>query len=375
MFQLLSLLTLFFCIFYIALVIWFIKGWKSVKYSLTSEIKPSIRISVIIPARNEENTIELVINDVLTQNYPSELVELIVVDDHSTDKTAEKLRNHISERTTIITLNESQKLNSYKKMAISRGIAKATGELIVTTDADCRMGPNWLAAIADCKVKTGCELISGPVGFFNSPRFFDKVQQVEFMTLIGIGAASVANQFPGTCNGANLAYSRDLFYRMNGFAGIEDIASGDDELFLHKVFEFSPTCIQFLKNKDAIVYTAAKHNLFDFVQQRKRWASKSIHYRNKWLVALVCTVFSFNVFLLINLFLAIYSGNYFLFAIQFFCKIVLDYSFIHLISTFFKQEKLRWYLIPTEVFYVFYIVMIGIYGNLGGYTWKDRKVK
>ena len=258
MYPILDLVTLLFSILYICLIIWFIRGWRKLSHSKVSLDDFTTTVSVIIPARNEEDTIQLIMADVLNQNYPSHLVELIVVDDHSTDSTAEKIILSSNSRTSIITLNESEKLNSYKKIAISRAIAIAKGELIITTDADCRLGTEWLRTIVHCKNKTGAELISGPVSFFTSNNFFDRIQQVEFMTLIGVGAASVANHFPGTCNGANLAYTRELFYKMNGFSGIDDIASGDDELFLHKVFEYSPSCIQFLKHKDAIVYTAAK---------------------------------------------------------------------------------------------------------------------
>ena len=107
------------------------------------------------------------------------------------------------------------------------------------------------------------------------------MQTLEFSYLIGIGAAFIGNGRASTCNGANLAYRKDVFYQVGGFTGIDDLASGDDELLLQKVAERFAGRIGFLKHFDAVVYTHAKPTLADFLQQRRRWASKSVKYKDK----------------------------------------------------------------------------------------------
>src|SRR5690606_7532453 len=126
-----------------------------------------------------------------------------------------------------------------------------------------------------------------------------ELQKLEFLYLIGRGAAEIGNKQPATCNGANLAYRRDIFYELGGFNGIDQLASGDDELFLHKVAARYRQRIGFCKSRDAIVYTDAKRNLREFISQRKRWASKSTHYRNKAIVALGVAIWVFNALLLV----------------------------------------------------------------------------
>src|SRR5690606_5203635 len=127
------------------------------------------------------------------------------------------------------------------------------------------------------------------------------LQTLEFLYLIGLGAASIGNREASTCNGANLAYRKDIFMELNGFQGIEELASGDDELFLHKVAAKYPEKIGFCKSREAVVYTEAKDSLSSFISQRKRWASKSTHYKKKAIVYLGVGVWLFNVFLLLNL--------------------------------------------------------------------------
>ena len=110
---------------------------------------------------------------------------------------------------------------------------------------------------------------------------FERMQTLEFGYLIGVGAAFIGNGRASTCNGANLAYRKDIFYEVGGFKGIDDLASGDDELLLQKVSARYPGKIGFLKRYEAVVFTHAKPNLKEFMRQRKRWASKSVKYKDK----------------------------------------------------------------------------------------------
>src|SRR5699024_8221604 len=186
----------------------------------------------------------------------------------------------------LIQLNESQAFNSYKKFAISKAIEKSTGEIIVTTDADCRMGEHWLQTILSSFDDNQWYMLSSPVQYSEEKTFFERLQTLEFLYLIGLGAAGIGNKKPTTCNGANLAYRKDVFYEMEGFKGIDELASGDDELLLHKVAVQNADKIYFCKSMDAAVYTDAKPTLSSFLNQRRRWASKSTKYKDKKVVAL-----------------------------------------------------------------------------------------
>ncbi|HMG08962.1 MAG TPA: glycosyltransferase [Mucilaginibacter sp.] len=269
MIALLSFVSLFLTGIYLLLLIYLIRGWANVKVTTPKTTPFQTKVTVLIAARNEEERISLTIDDVLAQDYPKHLLEVIIVDDHSTDNTAAIISNYANQGVRLLQLNEERPLNSYKKKAIAEAIKLSTGELMVATDADCRMGPAWLSSIVGYYETNTLVMISSPVTYFEERSIFELMQTLEFGYLIGIGAAFIGNGRASTCNGANFAYRKDVFYEVGGFKGIDDLASGDDELLLQKVAERYPGKIGFLKQTEAIVYTHAKHTLQEFMQQRR----------------------------------------------------------------------------------------------------------
>jgi cellulose synthase/poly-beta-1,6-N-acetylglucosamine synthase-like glycosyltransferase len=333
------------------------------------------KVSVLIAARNEEKNIGATIEAILAQNYPKRLTEIIIVDDHSSDRTPDIIRSYQSQGVKLLRLNESEVLNSYKKKALTEAIGISTGELIVATDADCQMGSNWLSTIVSFYKENDCYLISSPVLYFKEKNVFEELQTLEFLYLIGLGAASIGNKQASTCNGANLAYKRDVFMELKGFQGIDDLASGDDELFLHKVAAKYPDKIGFCKSEEAVVYTEAKESLNSFILQRKRWASKSTHYKRKSIVFLGIGVWLFNVFLLSSMIIAFLYPQYWIVAVSCFAlKLWVEFFFMLPMCHFFKRLSLLIYLPFLSFIHVFYLIYIGIAGNSGKYYWKGRLV-
>ncbi|RRN76499.1 glycosyltransferase, partial [Pseudoxanthomonas sp. SGD-10] len=283
---------------------------------------------------------------------------------------------YASQGVKLIRLQETEKLNSYKKKAIAEAIKIASGELIVTTDADCRMGDKWLKTIVGCFEQNGYHLISSPVAYFQERNAFEEMQTLEFSFLIGLGASGIGSKMPSTCNGANLAYRKSIFFEVEGFKGIDDLASGDDELLLHKVAAKYPDKIGFCKSTDAIVYTTAKENLREFIKQRKRWASKSTKYKNKALVFVAVCVWLFNLSFLINLISGLFMLNMFkLFLVQYIFKIFAELYFLKEVTSFNRRAELLRYLPILTIFHSIYMVFIGVAGNTGKYDWKGRMVK
>jgi len=331
---------------------------------------------VLIAARNEEEKIHLTIEDILAQDYPKHLTEIIIVDDHSTDRTSEIISSYASRGVKLLQLKEDKPLNSYKKKAIATAISLSTGDLMVATDADCRMGSRWLSTIVGYYEMEQPVMISSPVGYFEEKSLFERMQTLEFNFLIGIGAAFIGNGRASTCNGANLAYRKDIFYEVGGFAGIDDLASGDDELLLQKVAARFPGRIGFLKHFEAVVLTHAKANLKEFLQQRRRWASKSVKYKDKRVIGLTVGIWLFNVSLIVNALLGFYDIFFFkVFLLQFVLKYLFEFVFLLPISTFFKRPQLIVLLIIIIPLHVLYFFYIGIIGTTKTYTWKGRVVR
>lgn len=371
-----SIFSIILTLLYAGVVLFLRKGWRNILPFTLMGSQPTTKISVIIAARNEEDKIALTINDILSQSYPTDLFELIVVDDHSTDSTAEIIKSYENKGVRLIKLNESEPLNSYKKKAIAEAIKESSGELIITTDADCRMDKNWLSTIVNYYEENDYKLISSPVAFFEEKNSFEELQTLEFLFLIGLGAAGIGNKIPSTCNGANLCYRKDVFLELGGFKGIDDLASGDDELLLHKIASAYPNSIGFCKSYDAVVFTHAKENLKEFIQQRKRWASKSVKYKDKRIVVLAIAVWLFNLSFIINL-----IGGMFVplllnvFCLQFFIKFFAEILFLERVTNFAKRRSLLVFLPVLTVIHVVYFIYIGIAGNSGKYNWKGRMVR
>ncbi|SKB50391.1 Glycosyltransferase, catalytic subunit of cellulose synthase and poly-beta-1,6-N-acetylglucosamine synthase [Parapedobacter luteus] len=359
-----------------AVLVWYMRaGWLALPV-FSKKTRPVTKVSVLIAARNEEANIGRTLSDILAQDFPADLLEVIVVDDHSTDNTSAIVQTFAPLGVKLLKLNESEPLNSYKKKAISTAIAVATGELIVTTDADCRMGKNWLATIVSYVEQHHSFLVSAPVIYSEQRSFFEELQTLEFLYLIGLGAAGIGHRRPSTCNGANLAYRRDVFHEMGGFNGIDHLASGDDELFLHKVAAKYPDKVGFCKSRDAIVYTDAKANLRGFLHQRKRWASKSTHYKNKGLVALGVAIWLFNCLLLFTGIAVLCCDTVLwpMFTLALAMKLMVECCFLYPLCRFAKRMGLLAYLPLLTVLHIVYMVYIGMAGNIGKYQWKGRRV-
>ena len=121
-----------------------------------------------------------------------------------------------------------------------------------------------LSTIASCYKKYNAAFIAAPVAFHKEKSFLDIFQSLDFMTLQGITGASVYKGFHIMCNGANLAYEKSIFYEVNGFSGIDDIASGDDMLLMHKIKNLYPERVVYLKSESAIVKTNTMPSLGAF---------------------------------------------------------------------------------------------------------------
>ena len=380
------LLTALLIIGYILLLFHYRKSWQSIPDFIITENKEtrnSTFISVIVAARNEENNIGKLIDAIKKQNYPSHLFELIIVDDHSTDRTADIIKPFLNNQIRLIPLILADKATvAYKKAAIDAGIKNSKGELIITTDADCIMSENWLSTIAAFYELHHPKMMVMPVVIKNNHSFLGLFQTLDFMSLQGITGAAVHQKIHGMCNGANLAYTRKVYDEVNGFEGIDHIASGDDMLLMHKISKKYKNEILFLKSKNVIVETEPETNITDFINQRIRWASKADKYEDKSLFPVLLLVYLINVFLIVMFICGMFFNFEFLifnFYFSYFLlltiKTAAELSFLSPVSRFFGYAKLLWWFPLFQPFHILYTVVAGWMGKFGSYKWKGRPLK
>lgn len=345
------------------------------------EIVSALKFSVIIPARNEEEIITTCLQSVLKQNYPVDLFEVIVIDDHSTDNTAAIVKNLQKQYANLLLIQlekllQGKQLNSYKKKAIEYAIVQASGDWIVTTDADCIVSPNWLNTFNAFIIKKNSVLVAAPVKFINTGSFVSVFQCLDFMTLQGITAASVHHNFHSMCNGANLAYNKKVFTEVGGFAGIDNIASGDDMLLMHKIYKKHATQVHFLLSSNSIVETLPMPTWKAFINQRIRWASKADKYDDKRIFWVLVFVYVFNLSFIIVPVLSIwYPVLLLVWLAMLIGKTLIELRFIYPVALFFKQQKLLWWFAFMQPFHILYTIAAGWLGKFGKYTWKGRTVK
>ena len=375
---------------YSALLVYYRKSWGSIPdFKVEANSKLGTKISIIIPARNEEENIGYCLQSIIEQSYPAHLFEVLVVDDHSTDKTAAIIKSYASNNVKLISLKDylsANEINSYKKKAIEISIQQSNGELIVTTDADCIFPKNWLTTIASFYESKRPAFIVMPVLISYGKKMIEVFQSLDFMTLQGITGASVHEKFHSMCNGANLAYTKEAFIAVNGFKGIDNIASGDDMLLMHKIYNQFPNNIEYLKSREVIVTTNPVSTIQEFFNQRIRWASKADQFDDKRIFIVLIIVYFLNVLMMVLPIVALISNRsisimniqlsmFNFYASLLLIKTIFELFFLYPVATFFNQTKLLWWFPIAQPFHIVYTVIAGWLGKFGKYTWKERSVK
>lgn len=379
-FQLYSLVTGIFAVFYVFFISRCITTWNSLpEWKIPPAHHPQTRISVVIAARNEEAGIKSCIDSLLQQNYPAYLFEIIIVDDHSADATAEIVVQMNNPRVQLLQLSDfinKGETQSFKKKAIETGIAHAGGELIVTTDADCVASVGWLHLLASYYEAYRPKFIAAPVSFFEEKNLLERFQSLDILGMMLISGAGIRGRFMHMCNGANLAYPKAVFREVGGFEGIDHLASGDDILLMQKVAARYPGEIGFVKNRAATVFSRAKPDITSFLRQRLRWATKSTSYK-EWRVTffLAMTFFFCSGILLSAILIPFLPPAGFLFLALLAVKLLTDFFFLKKACAFFHRNELMKSFLPGQFLHIAYIVVLGVLGNIvKRYEWKGRKV-
>ncbi|MGL6267178.1 MAG: glycosyltransferase, partial [Chitinophagaceae bacterium] len=192
--------SIIFLLIYSILIFYYRLVWKKIPVFIKpADAIPKTKISVIIPARNEENNIAACLDSLAMQDYPKDLLEIIVADDHSTDGTAGIVSRYEGTGIFLLELKKEQadshQNTGGKKAAIAAAIQKSTGTLIITTDADCLFPKKWLSTLVSFYETHQPVFIAAPVRFSKAKKALDIFQSLDFLSLQGITAASVYDGF------------------------------------------------------------------------------------------------------------------------------------------------------------------------------------
>lgn len=373
-----SLLLLLGYVVFMLLCLW---GWhRQETTTIAPDFIPKTRISVLIAARNEAANIATCIQHIAAQAYPQELFDIIIVDDHSTDQTAAIVSSfqlpHLR-LLSLATLLEGQASPiSFKKKAIELGVAASAAELIVCTDADCWMDPNWLKEVAALYETNAAQMIIAPVQMAYNKSVLQLFQTIDFMTMQGITVAAHRLQLGLMCNGANVAFTKSAFETIHGYQGQEHLISGDDYLLLLKMKTAFPDGIRYLKSSAAIVQTLAQPTWSDLIQQRIRWASKSGKYKDNRMNFILLWVFAFNTVLLLLALMGIVDARYlFVCCALLIAKTIAELLFLWPVAHFYKARFLLLYFPFLQPLHIGYVFVAGFLSRFGTFRWKSRTLR
>jgi poly-beta-1,6-N-acetyl-D-glucosamine synthase len=329
-------------------------------YSSLRKIRPytpdtlsDIFISVIVACRNEEKNLPSLLSCLAAQDHNQDFFELIIIDDNSVDKTWQT----VSGFTGIKNLKTYKNKGAGKKKAIKTGVEECSGELVVTTDADCRPGKEWLRTIASFYSENKPAMIIGPVKMKGSGGFLQRFQELEFLSLQGVTAGTAAAGNPVMCNGANLAFTKEVFNKYSGSLHEEKV-SGDDVFLLHSIKEGKGS-IMWLESREAFVTTGTLDTLKSFFRQRGRWISKAGSYSDSYTLVLAIVTFVTILFLPVLLITGILNPVFLLvFMAALILKSLPDYLILlNTTSRYGKKHLMRWF-VPSQLFYPYYFLRV-----------------
>jgi cellulose synthase/poly-beta-1,6-N-acetylglucosamine synthase-like glycosyltransferase len=329
-------------------------------------------VSVIVPARNEAHILEQTLQSLLRQDYAG-WWEIIVVDDRSTDGTAEILRkiSASTSRVRVVTVTLPFPI-SPKKNALALGVASAKGDIIVTTDADCTYDRAWLSTMMshmteDVGVVAGLTIFDLPQDHIPA---WQKIQWLDFFAQQLLAAGAAGAGVPSSCNGSNLAYRRSVYNEIAGFGQSGTLVSGDDVLFAQRVSKLTAWKVSFATEPETVVRSLPVITLRDVFSQRIRWASKGLAYRRSMSVFLFGLYGFYGLWIISPFAMLLAPWCVVPIAGIAIWKLAFDYLTVRIGCRIFGQRELLRYFLPFVFFNTLLSPVFGIAGLTLPYRWK-----
>jgi cellulose synthase/poly-beta-1,6-N-acetylglucosamine synthase-like glycosyltransferase len=366
---------------YVFLNLQLLKGLRKLALPAAPGAGSPPAVTILIAARNEEGRVGKCLDCLLGQDYPPEKLQIIVVNDRSEDGTAgvlEAYQARSAGKMVILSITQAAPGLSPKKNALSQGMLHATGEIILTTDADCIMSKAWVSSVvAEFTGDTG--LVLGMTSYFppnpGRPGFFWGIQALEFLSYGIVAAALVGLRFPVHGNANNIAYRRKLYDLASGFASHGRIVSGDDDFLIQSIDRLGDWKIAYSIQAQSQVQTEPPLSLRQFWEQRKRWASKCSFYQPKQ-VAFLGGIFAYYALILICLILGLFHlPLLYLGLASWSVKTGMDYWSMRKGAGLFSKRELLRYFPVTCLLHVPLIIAAVLAGTFGQFTWKGQTVK
>lgn len=328
-------------------------------------------VSIIVPFRNEEQNLPTLIDSILELKH--ENFELILINDHSTDQSISIVQSYKlkDRRIQLIEMLEG----AGKKKAISIAVHQAKSDIIFCTDADCILPPNWISQLLPYFESDKVKIVAAAVKLSYS-NLFEKLQALEFSSLIATSAAAAKRNFPLMINAANMAFRKEIYLELEHHLNQVKSVSGDDLFLLQYCKKRYSNSIFYHLSKSTLVLSKAQNSLKEFIHQRKRWASKTRFYIDKSIQWLGFIVLFMNVLILVDVVLLIAEYELKIkWILPIGIKFLIDFILLKKYLRIIKEENLLKYFLLLEFILPIYIIFVAISSQFSSFHWKGRKIK
>lgn len=358
--------------FHIAFARWLLRGLRGPVPQADGDFRPLV--SVLVAARDERSNLERLVPALLAQDYPAEMLQLVVVDDRSTDGTAETAHRLGEGRVEVVTVRALPEGVGPKKHALATGLACARGEIVLQIDADNRPGPGWISSMVGCfGSRTGavCGLVFHAPRAASTPAWFHGIWAVEALGWGAVQEAAIGAGTPISANGGNLAYRRKAFDEVGGFSQHQRVVSGDDDFLVQSMADTGRWEVVSARSPDSEVLTAPPADWREVWEQRKRWGSKCIRYDPKRVGLLAMVYASYAWIALVGLaglwnpWLWIWAAIPFaLVMVEAFelCRVLADRTG--------RRDLLAWFPLAAAI-QIPVVLVATAAGTFGKFRWKD----
>ena len=367
-------IILLFILLYCSVILLLSTGIGRLRRDSALSTKNPVPVTVIIPFRNEEDRIPNLVGDLLRQSYSDDQFEVIFVNDHSQDGSKALLNSLISTKSHFICLDMPQE-RSGKKEALYFAVQHTRSEWIIQTDADCRLGPNFIASHMAFHEAHPSDMVAGLVTTRNeSGSFLESFERLDLLSLVGVGAGSFHFGRPMMCNGANLAYSKDLFLTTRQFDPAKVVSSGDDMFLMIGARKLGKK-LSYNITQESMVETWSVRSPGALISQHIRWGSKALHYKMTDIQLLALVVVLTNLLiLLIPVFILMVPGGWPWLVSAFVLKTLTDFNLLYRITGYTGQRRsLRMFLPVSLLYYIFQLAIVtGSLFNSPG--WKGKRI-
>ena len=361
---------------HLLVILFFIAGLLRKSETGKNVVKPFV--SVVISARNEAENIESCLLSILDQSYPHDLFEIILVNDRSSDNTGELARRLDTKykRITVIDVDSLPLGIHPKKHAITIGVSSSIGEIIIETDADVLVERYWIEKTVERFLPDVGMVVGSSTIRTKKKTLLENLQAVDFLLLVASAQGALGHGIPMGATGQNLAYRKKVFEEVGGLKLNSRRYVSNDMLFLTKVSQSDWKIVGNL-SKETIVSTLAVEGWKGLISQRTRWASNAYWKDINFLLLLMLSV---NYF--INLFVAasvviLLTAPVYLFPIfsLIVYKLIIEALFLYVASNQLNRKDLFVKFFPWFFAVTPYIIIVGILGGIGIFSWKGYKVR